>query len=261
MALDEYDVDATELLETYDFLMKYIIIGEAGTGKSCLLHHFTHNAFKDHSQHTIGVEFSSRTVKLGEKRIKLQLWDTAGQERFRSVTRSYYRGAAGVILVYDITKLVHSYSFIALILIAFTGSRDSFLNMSQWLTDARALASPHLVAILVGNKSDREEDREVEWAEASRWAAQNDVHFLEVSSLSGDNVEAPFLLAARSILLSIESGMLDPEKAGSGVSYGDRALRRVTSSSHLSFGSLSGARRRRSDKLRLKNWAPSGKCC
>lgn len=243
MAPDEYDVDATELLETYDFLMKYIIIGEAGTGKSCLLHHFTNNTFKDHSQHTIGVEFSSRTVNLGEKRIKLQLWDTAGQERFRSVTRSYYRGAAGVILVYDITN------------------RDSFLNMSQWLTDARALASPHLVAVLVGNKSDREEDREVEWSEASRWAAQNDVHFLEASSLTGDNVEAPFLLAARSILLSIESGILDPEKAGSGVSYGDRALRRVTSSSHLSFGSLSGARRRRSGKLRLKNWAPSGKCC
>jgi len=161
----------------------------------------------------------------------------------RSVTRSYYRGAAGVILVYDITN------------------RDSFLNMSQWLTDARALASPHLVAVLVGNKSDKEDDREVEWAEASRWAAENDVHFLEASSLTGDNVEAPFLLAARSILLSIESGILDPEKAGSGVSYGDRALRRVTSSSLLSFGSLSGARRRRPNKLRLKNWIPSGKCC
>jgi len=243
MELDEYDVDATELLETYDFLMKYIIIGEAGTGKSCLLHHFTHNAFKDHSQHTIGVEFSSRTVKLGEKRIKLQLWDTAGQERFRSVTRSYYRGAAGVILVYDITN------------------RETFLNLSKWLADARTLASPHLVAVLVGNKSDRDEDREVEWSEASRWAAENGVHFLEASSLTGDNVEAPFLLAARSILLSIESGVLDPEKAGSGVSYGDRALRRVTSSSHLSFGSLSGTRRRRSDKIRLRNWMPSGKCC
>jgi GTPase SAR1 family protein len=72
MAFNELD-DATELLETYDFLMKFIIIGEAGTGKSCLLHHFTHNSFKDHSQHTIGVEFSSRTIKLGEKRIKLQV--------------------------------------------------------------------------------------------------------------------------------------------------------------------------------------------
>ncbi|OBZ79149.1 Ras-related protein Rab-4B [Grifola frondosa] len=166
MPVSDYDADATELLETYDFLMKYIIIGEAGTGKTCLLHQFTHNSFKEHSQHTIGVEFSSRTVKLGEKRIKLQLWDTAGQERFRSVTRSYYRGAAGAILVYDIT------------------SRASFSNLSRWLADARALASPHLVTVLVGNKSDREEDREVEWSEASRWAAENDVHFLEASSLN-----------------------------------------------------------------------------
>lgn len=136
------------------------------------------------------------------------------------------------------------------------------------------------MVVLVGNKSDREDDREVEWAEASKWAAENgvsflnflvlllsetdrtctDVHFLEASSLSGDNVEAPFLLCARSILLSIESGALDPEKAGSGVSYGDRALRRVNSSSHLSFGSLSGGRRRGSVKVKLP-LPGTGRCC
>ena len=163
-------------------------------------------------------------------------------------------------------------------------SRASFLNLSRWLADARALGSPNLVVVLVGNKSDREDDREVEWAEASRWAAENgvslqnnspwlhrtlvakglcpraDVHFLEASSLSGDNVEAPFLLCARSILLSIESGALDPEKAGSGVSYGDRALRRVNSSSRMSFGSLSGGRRKGSVKLRLP-LPGMGRCC
>lgn len=91
-----------------------------------------------------------------------------------------------------------------------------------------------------------------------------DVHFLEASSLTGDNVEAPFLLAARSILLSIESGALDPEKAGSGVSYGDRALRRVNSSSRLSFGSLSHGRRKGSGKFKLKDYVPgvgARKCC
>jgi Ras-related protein Rab-4A len=90
-----------------------------------------------------------------------------------------------------------------------------------------------------------------------------DVHFLEASSLTGDNVEAPFLLAARTILLSIESGALDPEKAGSGVSYGDRALRRVNSSSRLSFGSLSGHRRKASTvKLKMKGWVTgTNKCC
>lgn len=87
-----------------------------------------------------------------------------------------------------------------------------------------------------------------------------DVHFLEASSLTGENVEAPFLLCARSILLAIESGTLDPEKAGSGVSYGDRALRRVNSSSRLSFGSLSGGRKRGSVKFRLP-LPGRGKCC
>ena len=140
-----------------------------------------------------------------------------------------------------------------------TASRSSFVNLSRWLADARALASQQLVVVLVGNKSDREEEREVEWAEASRWAAENDVHFLEASSLTGENVEAPFLLAARAILLSIESGSLDPEKPGSGVSYGDRALRRVNSSSRLSFGSLSNSRKK--GNIKLRSWNPRSKCC
>lgn len=84
-----------------------------------------------------------------------QLWDTAGQERFRSVTRNYYRGAAGAILVYDITR------------------RETFVNLHRWLADARALASPHLVLVLVGNKKDREEDREVEYSEGERFAQEN----------------------------------------------------------------------------------------
>ena len=87
--------------------------------------------------------------------LTFQLWDTAGQERFRSVTRSYYRGSAGALLVYDIT------------------SRQSFNNLDKWLADCRALASPHLVVALVGNKLDREQDREVEYAEGSRWAQEN----------------------------------------------------------------------------------------
>ncbi|KAB5590463.1 Rab-related GTPase family protein [Ceratobasidium theobromae] len=132
---------------------------------------------KEHSQHTIGVEFSSRTINIGEKRVKLQV----------SATDS-------------------------LVLFSWT-HRASFLSLSRWLADARALASPQLITVLVGNKTDKEEEREVEWSEASKWAAENDVHFIETSSLTGDNIEKPFALAARAILLSIESGQLDPEKA------------------------------------------------
>ncbi|KAK4702225.1 hypothetical protein P7C70_g4000, partial [Phenoliferia sp. Uapishka_3] len=96
-------------------------------------------------------------------------------------------------------------------------------------TDARALASPDLAVVLVGNKMDQEEQRQVPYLEASRWAKEHDILFMETSSLTGDNVEQPFILLARSVLLAIESGKLDPERAGSGVSYGERTLRRVSS--------------------------------
>jgi small GTP-binding protein len=232
-------LEETEMVETYDFLIKLIIIGEAGSGKSCLLHHFIHNKFREHSQHTIGVEFASRTISVGEKRIKLQLWDTAGQERFRSVTRSYYRGAAGALLVYDITN------------------RASFATLDRWLGDAKALGSPHLITVLVGAKNDKEEDRQVTWHEASRWASERDIHYIEASSLNDFQTELPFLLLARSILLAVESGTLDPESPGSGISYGDRTLRRIRSGSRLS--TLVGSSSNRGVRLSLTKMTPS--CC
>ncbi|KAF7663337.1 hypothetical protein LDENG_00211970 [Lucifuga dentata] len=185
--------------ETYDFLFKFLVIGSAGTGKSCLLHQFIENKFKQDSNHTIGVEFGSRVVNVGGKTVKLQIWDTAGQERFRSVTRSYYRGAAGALLVYDIT------------------SRETYNTLTNWLTDARTLASPNIVIILCGNKKDLDADREVTFLEASRFAQENELMFLETSALTGENVEEGFLKCARIILNKIESGELDPERMGSGV--------------------------------------------
>uniref|UniRef100_A0A8V0Y8H9 RAB4A, member RAS onco family n=1 Tax=Gallus gallus TaxID=9031 RepID=A0A8V0Y8H9_CHICK len=141
--------------ETYDFLFKFLVIGNAGTGKSCLLHQFIEKKFKDDSNHTIGVEFGSKIINVGGKYVKLQIWDTAGQERFRSVTRSYYRGAAGALLVYDIT------------------SRETYNALTNWLTDARMLASQNIVIILCGNKKDLDADREVTFLEASRFAQEN----------------------------------------------------------------------------------------
>ncbi|GAA5833420.1 hypothetical protein JCM3766R1_005496 [Sporobolomyces carnicolor] len=217
----------TELPELYDYLLKFILIGDSGVGKSCLMYHFLNDGYRDPSPHTIGVEFASTLMRLpssspegsvagariaNSKTLKVQVWDTAGQERFRSVTRNYYRGSSGCIIVYDIT------------------SRRSFENLSSWLSDARALASPDLEVVIVGNKSDRpEEDRQVPFLEASRWAQDHGALFVEASSKTGENVEQPFLLLARSLLLAIESGQIEPDAAGSGVSYGSRELRRVSS--------------------------------
>eukprot|EP01067_Filipodium_phascolosomae_P001876 Filipodium_phascolosomae@DN2186_c0_g1_i3.p1 len=93
-------------MSPYAYLFKYIIIGDTGVGKSCLLLQFTDKRFRSDHDLTIGVEFGSRLITLQQKQIKLQIWDTAGQESFRSITRSYYRGAAGALLVYDVTRLV-----------------------------------------------------------------------------------------------------------------------------------------------------------
>eukprot|EP00043_Microstomoeca_roanoka_P015009 m.149713 g.149713 ORF g.149713 m.149713 type:complete len:210 (-) comp16161_c0_seq1:102-731(-) len=198
--------------ESYDFLFKFLVIGNANTGKSCLLHQFIENKFKSDSTHTIGVEFGSKVINCGGKSVKLQVWDTAGQERFRSVTRSYYRGAAGALLVYDISN------------------RESFNALTNWLTDARTLASPDIVIVLVGNKKDLEADREVTFLEASRFAQENELMFLETSARTGENVEEVFLKCARTILSKIETGQLDPEKMGSGIQYGDASLRKMKKS-------------------------------
>ncbi|TRY63306.1 hypothetical protein TCAL_09018 [Tigriopus californicus] len=216
-------------VDSYDYLFKFLVIGSAGTGKSCLLHQFIEGRYKEDSSHTIGVEFGSKIVPVGGKTVKLQvrslfrslflIWDTAGQERFRSVTRSYYRGAAGALLVYDIT------------------SRESFNTLANWLTDARTLASASIVIILVGNKKDLEGEREVTFLEASRtclnlsrfpnrFAQENDMIFLETSAKTGDSVEEAFLKCSKTILAKIETGELDPERIGSGIQYGESLLRR-----------------------------------
>ncbi|XP_042662517.1 ras-related protein Rab-4A-like isoform X1 [Tyto alba] len=197
--------------ETYDFLFKFLVIGNAGTGKTCLLHQFIEKEFKDVSNVTIGVEFGSKIINVGGKYVKLQIWDTAGQERFSSVTKNYCRGAAGALLVYDIT------------------SRETYNALTNWLTDARMLASQNIVIILCGNKKDLDADREVTFLEASQFAQENELMFLETSALTGENVEEAFVQCAREILYKIELGELDPEGMGSGIQYGDVALRQLRS--------------------------------
>jgi len=147
--------------DAYEYLFKLIIIGDPSTGKSCLLHRFIHDKFNTDITHTIGVEFGSRVIDVGGKRVKLQIWDTAGQEIFRSVTRSYYRGAAGAILVYDISN------------------RDTFNRVGTWLEDARTLSNSDLVVTLVGNKVDLDHQREITFSEAKDYSTENDLIFLE----------------------------------------------------------------------------------
>ncbi|GMH25670.1 hypothetical protein Nepgr_027513 [Nepenthes gracilis] len=128
----------------YDYLFKLLLIGDSSVGKSCLLLRFADDSYVDSYISTIGVDFKIRTVELDGKTIKLQIWDTAGQERFRTITSSYYRGAHGIIIVYDVTEM------------------ESFNNVKQWLNEIDRYANDSVCKLLVGNKCDLVENKVVD---------------------------------------------------------------------------------------------------
>uniref|UniRef100_A0A8C7JS95 Ras-related protein Rab-25 n=1 Tax=Oncorhynchus kisutch TaxID=8019 RepID=A0A8C7JS95_ONCKI len=160
--------------ESYNFVFKVVLIGESGVGKSNLLSRFTKNEFNHDSRTTIGVEFSTRTVQLDTFTIKAQIWDTAGLERYRAITSAYYRGAVGAMLVYDITKHL------------------TYESVERWLKELYDHADPHILVMLVGNKSDLETLRTVPTLEAKEFAEKKGLLFMETSALDSTNVEAAF---------------------------------------------------------------------
>jgi Ras-related protein Rab-14 len=172
-----------------------------GVGKSCLLHQFTEKKFMADCPHTIGVEFGTRIIEVSGQKIKLQIWDTAGQEKFGGLRDGYYRGAAGALMVYDVTR------------------RSTYNHLSSWLTDARNLTNPNTVIFLIGNKCDLEAQRDVTFEEAKQFAEENGLMFVEASAKTGDGVEEAFLETARKIYQNIQDGSLDLNAAESGVQH------------------------------------------
>jgi Ras-related protein Rab-18 len=160
----------------FDHLMKILMVGDSGVGKSSLLIRFTSDTFADMSSPTIGVDFKLKMVNKGEKRVKLTLWDTAGQERFRTLTSSYYRGAQGIVLVYDVTR------------------RQTFTNLSDvWLKEIERYSTKEdCIKMLVGNKLDLESERVVTKKEGVDFARRHGCLFLEASAKSSTNVKLCF---------------------------------------------------------------------
>ena len=140
------------MVHDHEYLFKYIIVGDSGCGKSSLLLQFTDQRFSSELDITVGVEFGTRAIEIDERRIKLQIWDTAGQERFRTITSSYYRGAHGIIIVYDITD------------------EDSYNNVKQWLNEIDRYANEKVDKLLVGNKADLSDKRKVNAETAKEYA-------------------------------------------------------------------------------------------
>lgn len=160
--------------DDYSYLLKVVLIGDSGVGKSNLLSRFTRNEFNLESKSTIGVEFATRSIQVDGKTIKAQIWDTAGQERYRAITSAYYRGAVGALLVYDIAKHL------------------TYENVERWLKELRDHADNNIVIMLVGNKSDLRHLRAVPTDEAKAFAEKNNLSFIETSALDSTNVETAF---------------------------------------------------------------------
>ncbi|XP_006004454.1 ras-related protein Rab-43 [Latimeria chalumnae] len=186
---------ALETDEAYDFLFKIVLIGDAGVGKTCVVQRFKTGIFVERQGNTIGVDFTMKTLELQGKRVKLQIWDTAGQERFRTITQSYYRSANGAIIAYDISR------------------RSSFESIPKWIEDVKKYAGSNIVQLLIGNKSDLNNLRQVQLIEAQTLSSHFDViAAIETSAKDSSNVEEVFVKMATELMLR-HGGPVFSEKA------------------------------------------------
>lgn len=169
----------------YDYLAKLLLIGDSGVGKSCLMLRFADDSFQPSFITTIGIDFKMRTVKLDGKTVKLQIWDTAGQERFRSVTTAYYRGATGILLVYDVTD------------------EQSFGHITSWMRNVEQHAPSGARRVLVGNKCDL--TRVITSARGAALAAAHGIGFFETSAKEASGVEDAFMALVRQVVAALEA--------------------------------------------------------
>ena len=186
----------------YSYLFKYIIIGDSAVGKSNILLRYIHDNFNEEFQSTIGVEFGAKNIKIEDKIYRIQIWDTAGQETFRSITRAYYKNSVCAFVVYDITN------------------KNSFLNVKSWIEDCKKQSPKTVFMVLIGNKVDLEDKRQVSYEEGSVFAEKNGMLFFETSAKTGKNIEEIFLKSSMEIAKKIDSGFYDLSNDSCGIKQG-----------------------------------------
>lgn len=173
-----------------DYLIKLIIIGESGVGKTCLMNSFCTKEYDNYYMTTIGVDFKTKIFRQYNKNIKLQIWDTAGQEKYHAITTSYYRGAHIIMLVFDVTN------------------SNSFIKLEKWLlTIKNIMTNSNYKIILVGNKCDQNNAREVSTNEISKFTTTHNINYIEVSAKKNINVENAFLDVTNSVITSLISSV------------------------------------------------------
>jgi len=194
--------------KAFDRTMKLLLVGDSGVGKSCLLLRFVDDKFNPSFITTIGIDFKIKTIDINGKRIKLQVWDTAGQERFRTITTAYYRGAMGIIIVYDVCD------------------ENSFESVKKWYQTVNQHAKDDAQLFLVGNKCDDEESRQVSSKQGELLAQELGIPFMEASAKSSVNVSEVFYKLAGLILekTSDEEAADQSEKGNVDVRQGGHAV-------------------------------------
>ncbi|XP_040294755.1 ras-related protein Rab-19 [Bufo bufo] len=169
--------------DPFDFLFKIILIGDSNVGKTCVVQRFQSGVFTDKYQNTIGVDFTVKSLNIDGKKVKVQVWDTAGQERFRTIAQSYYRSAHGAIIAYDITQ------------------RQTFESVPHWIHEVEKYGAANLMLMLIGNKSDLVEKRQILFEEACTFAEKHGLGaVLETSAKEYHNIEEVFLLMAKELI-------------------------------------------------------------
>ncbi|XP_076882765.1 ras-related protein RABA5a-like [Bidens hawaiensis] len=187
-----------------DYLFKIVLLGDSGVGKSNLLARFARNEFYSNSKSTIGVEFQTQKMEVNGREIKAQIWDTAGQERFRAVTSAYYRGAVGALVVYDVSR------------------RQTFDSVGRWLNELHTHCDMNVVTILVGNKSDLKDAREVSTTEGKSLAEARSLFFMETSALDSSNVNAAFLTIVTEIYNILSKKVMQSQELKKDLSIGSK---------------------------------------
>ena len=185
--------------EEYSMIFKMILIGDSGVGKTNILNRYINNKFLETTKSTVGVELGTKIEEYNNKKIKIQIWDTAGQERYKSITKTYYKGAKGAFIVYDITN------------------KDTFKNVDKWIQDLREFGEDDAAILRVGKKSDLEEKREVTTEEVKKKAELFDIGYCETSALKAKNIDYAF-----QTLIKLVAEKMEKEKNGEN-KYGNQS--------------------------------------
>jgi small GTP-binding protein len=197
-------------IEEYEMMIKVILIGDSGVGKTNIMSKYLKNQFMENSKATVGVEFGSKLFNHEGHKIKAQIWDTAGQEKYKAITGAYYKGSKGAFVVYDITR------------------KETFASVERWVNDLKSTSDPKLTIILIGNKNDMEDQRQVTKEQGEEKAKSFGCAFLETSALSGDNLDKAFTLMVKEIFEKFNSESTGEEEGDSVKKGEDIKLEKTT---------------------------------